>query len=153
MSQEIISCLFYPTTVIFIDDDETYLQQIGAIIRRELPCDVYKNAKDALKYLKEVYRNEPFTKRCMVEIEDISLDHPVIDFNTRLIREEAFNPERHKEIGVVVLDYAMHHINGGEVAKQLKGTPYKIILLTGEANAHTAVTLFNEGIEPVNHFV
>jgi len=146
MSQDILPCLSYPTTVVFVDDDEKFLQQAGAIIRRELPYSLYKDPKEALKFLNETYKLEPFTKRCAVESLDASPDHRVIDFNIRLIREEVYNPNRSKENGVVILDFAMHDINGGELAKQLKGKPYKIILLTGEAGTQTAVKLFNEGV-------
>lgn len=146
MAQEIMPCLSFPTSVVFVDDDAKYLQQMGAIIRRQFPCVLYRDPKEALKFFKEVYRFDPFTNRCMVEAEDIFPDHRIIDFNIRMIRKEAFNPNRSKEISVVVIDFAMPDINGGELARQLSGLPLKIVLLTGEADAQTAVNLFNEGV-------
>lgn len=146
MPQEIIPCVSYPTTIIYVDDDAKALERMSVILGSERVISTFNDPVKALKYLKETYKFDPFTNRCFVESMDANPDHRVMDFNIRLIREEAFNPNRFKELAILILDYAMHDMTGGELAKQLRGKPYKIILLTGEADAETAVKLFNEGV-------
>lgn len=146
MDKEIISCVSYPTTIVFVDDDKKFLDRTTYLLGQEYYFKLFTDPQKALKFLKETYQVAPFTNRCFVEDLDSNPDHRVIDFNIRLIREEAFNPNRFKELAVLILDYAMHDMTGGELAKQLKGKPFKIILLTGEADAQTAIKLFNEGV-------
>lgn len=145
MAQEIVPCISFPTTLVFVDDDEKALKWMDGILGRERVLKLYKDPKAALKFLKENYYFEPFTKRCVQKTEEPFPDQPGIDVKIPLIRKEVFNSNRSKDIGIVIIDFAMPDINGGEVAEQLKGSPFKIILLTGEASAQTAVKLFNEG--------
>ncbi|CAN5218878.1 hypothetical protein BH10PSE19_BH10PSE19_02890 [soil metagenome] len=146
MDAEIMPCLSFPTTLVFVDDDPKFLDHMAIMLGEDHLVHLFKDPKTALKFLKETYKFDPFTNRCQVEVDDIFPDHRVLDFNIRLIQEEAFNPNRFKEIGIIILDYAMPDMTGGELAEQLKRKPYKIILLTGEASAQTAVKLFNDGV-------
>ncbi len=146
MNLDIIPCVFFPTTVAFVDDDKNFLEKMEAKFSRNHPLLIFNKPKEALKFLKEKYHADPFTNRCMHEPVDQDFDQRDIQINIRTIREEIYNPSRYGEITVVILDYQMPNLSGAELAEQLKQLPFKIILLTGIADQQEAVKLFNRGV-------
>lgn len=146
MNQEIIPCVFFPTTVVFVDDDKQFLDRMSLTFGRQWPLLLFNSPEEALKFLKEKYHSNPFTNRCIHEPIDQDPDKRDVEINIRTIREEIYNPLRYGEITVVVLDYKMPGLTGGELAELLKMLPFKIILLTGVADQQEAVKLFNQGI-------
>lgn len=144
--EKLIPCAYYPTTTVFVDDDKDFLSHLAYTIGRDFFLRLYNSPEDALKFLKKEYFLSPFTDHCVVQPEDQSSDQRNIKIDIRSIYWEIFNSKRHNEVATIILDYAMPGLTGAEIAKQLQGTPFKIILLTGEADVQTAIQLFNQGI-------
>jgi len=145
-----IPACYYPTTVVFIDDNRKFLsalsQRFEHIAKKGfIPIipKFFSSAEEALKYLQD-YQPDLFTVRCLHH-DDPSLDHRKIDVNVPAIREEIYIPERFTQISVIVVDYAMPDLNGLELCKKLQNKPFKKLMLTGEADEATAVQAFNEG--------
>lgn len=142
-----VACCYHPTTLILVDDNKQYHNLISlAVDSHKAYCQFYDDSKKALQFLKEEYAHNPFTSRCILGSEDSPSNRRNVQIDIRTIRQEIYNPHRFKEISIVILDFAMPGMNGGELAHQLKGMPFKIILLTGEADTQVAVKLFNEGV-------
>lgn len=142
-----IPICYFPTTVALIDDNRGFLENI----RLELDSNsaVYKlfdNAIAALSYLSSDVTIDPITNRFLSPAEDDDRDQHSINVNLNAIHQEIYSLQRFAQVSVVVVDYAMPGLNGADLAEKLKGKPYKIILLTGEANETRAVKLFNEHI-------
>lgn len=145
MSQNQLPCVFFPLSIVCVDDDENFLNKTAYLLGKKYFSHLYNDPQQALHFLQD-YRADSFLNRCVIEPEDQASDKRSLEIDIRPIRNEINNPNRFEEMGVVILDYAMPKLNGGELAKQLKGTPYKIILLTGEADTEIAVKLFNQGV-------
>lgn len=146
MKNEWISPIYFPTKIIFVDDNVNYLEQLRYKFSRKKHLDIYSDPQKAYEFLSEKYTSKPFTNNCIQEFEDNSVDNRILNVNLRALRQEIHNPDRYNEIAVLVLDFAMPNLNGGELAEKLKGYPFKIILLTGEADTKIAVELFNKGL-------
>lgn len=146
-----IPCCSFPTTVLLIDDDESFLESTSLKLGRKIPRKCYSDPVAALNFLLEQYQANPFTKRCLLRPEERSRDHRNIDVDVQAIYKEIYNPARFTEISTVVVDFAMPGLNGLEVCQQLKGSRFKVVLLTGEADEKVAIDLFNKGI--IDRFV
>lgn len=146
MTQANLPCAYYPTTVVFVDDDKKFVDRMNLAFGQKIPRLVFNNSEQTLKFFKDGYHSNPFTNRCIHEPTDQDSDKRNVEIRIRDIRQEIYNPLRYSEISVVVLDYMMPGLNGGDLAKQLKSFPFKIILLTGAADQKIAIELFNQGI-------
>jgi len=145
MDKGFLSCCYFPTRIVLLDDDEHFLKSIGLKLGREIDYLAYSNPSEALRFLNE-HRPDPFTNRCLLRPEELTRDHRNIDIDVRAIRQEIYNPKRFEEIYVLVVDYAMPGMNGLELCKQLNDRSLKVILLTGEADTTIATQAFNKGI-------
>lgn len=148
-----MSCCYYPTTALFVDDNRKFLStlKLHLDINQFIP-KFYDNPFAALEFLTKEYKPDMFISRCLNRPEDDHADHRIIDVNIPRIFQEIYNPQRFDQVHVVVVDYAMPGINGYEFCKALvKQGNFKIILLTGEADEKNAITMFNEGI--INRYI
>lgn len=142
-----ISLCYHPTTVVFVDDNNDYLEQLKARFNELLPLQAFDDPALALQFLNETYQEESFIRRCTItpDPDKVEFDHLVSDVNIKLIQNEILRPERFKEIAVVVVDYSMPGMNGIEFCKQIKNLNILVILLTGEADHDLAIREFNKG--------
>lgn len=140
-----ISLCHHPTTVVFVDDNQDYLDQLEIGFNDLLPLYTFNNPVAALEFLNKDCHEETFIRRCtkIPEIGEGTYDHFVSDVNLKLIQNEVLRPERFKEVAVVVVDYSMPGMNGIEFCKQIKNSNILIILLTGEADYELAIREFN----------
>ena len=137
---------YYPTTVVFVDDNPHYLASIGATLAPQGAYRLFVSPDDALAFL----RGRPgasVTDHCVSVFGDNPepvTDH-VIRFDLRAIARTLFYPSRFDEVSEVVVNYAMPGINGVEFCRRLADLPVKKLLFTGTADARVAVDAFNEG--------
>lgn len=142
-----VLCCFYPTTVLFIDDNSRFLSQLKSQIDpAHCAPRFFDNPRTAQQFL-EQYKSEPFTQGCIAYPGEEGRDHRRIHVNITDIYKQIYNPKRFEEISVVVVDYAMPGMNGREFCQAVhKQQDLRIILLTGEADARHAVDMFNAGV-------
>lgn len=137
----------HPITIFSVDDNQKFFNIIRlGVSSLPMICEFSDNSQNSLHYLKDTYVPNSFIHLCVSEQEDQSSDKRNLEIDIRAIRKQVFNSKRFSEIGIVILDYAMPGLNGGEIATQLKQKPFKIILLTGEADSQTAIELFNDSV-------
>jgi CheY-like chemotaxis protein len=141
-----LPCCLYPTSVILVDDDSKFAKSFGLWLDQSYPCREFTKPYEALSYIKAL-RHNPFLNRCVVQLEEVDVDERNVKVNIRAIHQEVFNPNRHKELSVIVVDYNMPDMDGIEFCRQLAGIPnIKKLMLTGEADNTIAVEAFNNGL-------
>lgn len=154
MNDSGISCIYYPTTVLVVDDNKSVLENIEIKIGKSIPCITYSNPNKALDFLQKQMARTDVLKD-MIGIDQnfgdyshVSMKLP-IQYNIDKIFEHMKMADRFSEVSTIVLDYSMPGLSGEEICKRLqrpKGNPIKIIMLTGEADEPSAVRMFNLGI-------
>ena len=136
---------YFPTTVILLDDEKDFLENIyhNLMISSRNKTSIYKIHTDptlVIDEIKAISQIDLCLKRCMVQNEN------EITVESSEIYKEVFNEKRFAEISVLIVDYNMPKINGLDFCRSLNGCNKKKILLTGEADEKTAIAAFNEGI-------
>lgn len=152
MKHEQMSACYFPTTVVFVEDNRTLLEVLSFTLSTQAATyKFFDNPFNAKKFLNEEYQPDLFIDRCLVRTEDENRDQQTLGINIAALQQEIYNPQRFAEVSVIVADYAMPGMTGPELAQQLQGTNFKIILLTGEADERKVIELFNQGI--IHHYI
>ncbi|MCZ6641913.1 MAG: hypothetical protein O7F71_10085 [Gammaproteobacteria bacterium] len=143
---------FHPTTVCFVDDNESFLRSLDLDLPAGWAYRTFVDPLEALSYLNEKPPRAPLAERCFsVDDANHSLIH--VDFN--LIEQEINFRERFRQISVVVVDYSMPSINGLDFCDQVTDPYIRKVMLTGVADEKVAVEAFNAGLIhrfiPKNH--
>jgi CheY-like chemotaxis protein len=146
------SVCYFPTTVIFVDDNLPFLEGLQLTLNPDKAHYLFfDQPEEALNFLTTKYQANPFYNRCISQSNDELPEHRTIDINIREIHKESLNPQRFDETTVLVVDYAMPGLTGLDICTKLKNQLFKKILLTCEADECIAVRAFNEGI--INKFI
>jgi CheY-like chemotaxis protein len=144
-------CLYHPTTILLIDDDEIFLNTVSLKIDYNTPFKIFQDASEALQYIGKSETHDKFISTITNEKTDIPLGIFSTDFGIYKIYHDSFNPRIFDIISVVVVDLDMPGISGIEVLENLAGKNCKKILLTGKADGDYAVKLFNSNM--INKFI
>lgn len=154
MSNKKISCCFYPTKVIAIDDQQSYLNRISLEMGKNIDVDCFAEAKEAVNFLKKQNKADFLSSELFSSLKDREnigdLENDYIEraytaINVFDIHKMIYNPDRFKQIIVVIVDYAMPEMDGLQVSEALKNIPFKIIMLTGKAPPDVVIKAFNKG--------
>jgi CheY-like chemotaxis protein len=145
-----IPCVYYPTTVNFVDDDKGYLSNIilgldPKIITKRYSDPILamnnvlvsKEPSNALKNISRILDH-------LSAYEDSEYEDAIQVVKLAKIKEEVHNQNRFSSISVLVVDYDMPEINGIEFCKKLENTQIKKIMLTGAVDYRQAVSVLNE---------
>lgn len=128
----ILPVCYHPATVLSIDDDKDFLDFLSLKVEKKIPILCFSSPEEAIKYARTKHNYLPFTSRCLLEEDE------AIKFNLMSIRNEMFNPNRFKEIYIVITDYDMPKISGIEFIKTIEFHPeisqYSHIILTGKVS-------------------
>ncbi len=128
--------LFFPTSVMFIDDNRDFLLNFILLIDEDILIDIKSSPYDALKAIHERHQKYIVDLK-MGEIyksQKNTLDQLINQkFKVSEIAQEAFNPLRFSQLSVVVVDYAMPGLNGLELVKKMENAHIKRIMLSGQA--------------------
>jgi CheY-like chemotaxis protein len=121
---------YHPVTVLSVDDDKGFLSLLTAEVSDKLSLLCFDNPEEAIEYTKSKHHYLPFTDRCLTKEPNDA------QFNFTAIRNEIYNPNRFKEIFIVITDYDMPNITGIDLIKTMEFQPeiaqYAHILLTGK---------------------
>lgn len=154
MADNRIACYYHPTTVVFIDDKQSFLESVLMSLDSNLKAQTFTNAKKAVEYLKDNCKLD-YIRRLLQNLRDKesddeleygNIEHSVVDVDIMGIHKVVYDAKRFAMKTVVVVDYSMPDMNGLEVCKALRGLPLKFIMLTGKAEPETAIEAFNEGL-------
>lgn len=153
MADEKISCCFYPTKIIAIDDQQSYLNRISLEIGKNIDIDCFVEAREAVDFLKQQPQHNFLSnlfsslkdRENIGDLENDYIERAYAAINVFDIHKIIYNPDRFKQIIVVIVDYAMPGMDGLQVSEALKSIPFKIIMLTGKAPPEVVIKAFNKG--------
>lgn len=149
MYKKFIPCCYFPTTVVLLDDELSFLDSVQSALGKKIALRCFQTVEATTNFLQNTVLSETFIERWKLQprsaryIDDRMRD---FDIDVQKIRAAMYHPERFNQIAVVIVDYAMPRLNGVEFFQTLQDMPFKKVLLTGEANEKIAVEAFNQGI-------
>ena len=140
---------FYPTKIVWVDDDEVLLQTSVEIFGGINMIQTFNSPISCLNFFSTYspyLLSVPFL-RGRFECEDYdTINHLPVDINSEAFKQLPGQAERKEEVSIIIIDYRMPDMSGIDLCRQLKHIPAKKILLTGEADTACAVKAFNEGV-------
>jgi CheY-like chemotaxis protein len=140
---------YYPTQIVWVDDDEIFLQSVCGRFENTFNIKTYSSPDECLSELqnKSVISAElPLLKGSKDHEEYDLIDHMPVDINLNSMHALRNNDKRYDETSVIIVDYNMPGKTGIDLCYELRSSPVKKILLTGEASNQLAVDAFNKGI-------
>jgi CheY-like chemotaxis protein len=150
MSTLSVPCYFFPTNVVFVDDNQSFLNSVSLALSATLPYKTFIDPKQAITFLKNNARQSVNVESAVfVSSGNISgAASQGVELDLLPLQKRAYEQSRFNETSVVVVDYAMPTMNGLEFCRQLSdaGIRCKKLMLTGEADHSTAVDGFNKHI-------
>ncbi|MBI5448548.1 MAG: response regulator [Gammaproteobacteria bacterium] len=149
MLSRCVPCFYYPTKVLFVDDNSNYLNNIVLTldkkIRAETSLDPKKIANELMDKKDFCFYSQYLNGYEEVETSD-GLSCRAVGVNFSKIQQAISLPQKNNQVSVLLVDYAMPGMDGVSFFKLLKNSPIKKVMVTGEADYNIAVTAFNEGI-------
>jgi len=149
MSEYPITPFYFPTTVVFVDDNTDFLANLSLQLAPELAFQLCTSPDKALMLLNALDNLNTPGSRLFTQYhdtEDLPMTHHVIDVNLEKVQRELYNDYRSEQVSVAVVDYDMPRMDGIEFLRKIKNKTIKKILLTGKADEKVAVQAFNEGL-------
>lgn len=142
-----IPVCYFPTKIMFVDDNQRFLKNISFKIDEDQSYVIFDNPTEALSYLQKEYAERPNMGKFSVNADSYESlpTKSVFSLDISRVVHEALNPKRFDEISVLIIDYSMPTMNGLEFCEKIKNLPIKKILVTGEADESLAVKAFNQG--------
>lgn len=142
-----ISLCHYPTTVIFIDDDRDFLNNVSLHLQTNLSYKYYTNPQEGLNAVNAGLSSiDPLNQRLLSKSEATSDSIWNNEIKFGQIYTEIYNDNRFGEISAVIVDFEMPDLNGLDLLKKIKNNKIFKLLLTGVANEQIAIKAFNEGL-------
>lgn len=141
-----IPICYHPTTIILIDDDVHYLNNISLHLPHKYAnFKFYTNPRSGLKAIEEYLKTPIINKRLnYYEQQNSHNINDLFKINFHNLTNELYNDDRFQEISTIVVDYNMPRINGLELLNEFKNDNVLKILLTGDADEHIAIQAFND---------
>ena len=153
----LIQPLFYfPTTLVYIDDQRECLKAIKVTFEDQCPLQLFESTEEAIKFLtsyRETLSTLSFLRSVSNDQSHDFMENCPIDFDVLDIPKLADNKDRFKEIALLIADYDFRQkdYDGIELCRQFEDLPFKKLLLTGTSSYELAVTAFNECV--IHHFI
>jgi CheY-like chemotaxis protein len=149
-----IACCYHPTTVVFVDDNKSFLDNVSLELDEDISSCSFIDPVEAVEYLQkhalisfvDKYLKPLKDDKNFEELDCNNVEHGYIDVDLFNIHKEIYNPNRFHSVAVVVVDYTMPKMNGLEICRALSDLPLKFVLLTGDATSDKAVEAFNDGL-------
>ncbi len=132
---------FHPSTVVFLDDNHQFLNDLELRLPGLMPYILHEDPSAALAEVNRCAAAPTLANRCFsrLENEPDTWRDSTIEFDVRLIEEEVNSVERFHRTSLVVVDYAMPAMNGLEFCGRITDPYVKKLLLTGAADEKLAV--------------
>ncbi|AIK95703.1 response regulator [Candidatus Odyssella acanthamoebae] len=129
-------CCYFPTKVIFVDDDEGVLKSINSFINHDIAnYDFFTDPYKALEVINSSIPTDFITS---------SISSP--EAKIYELYKAMHNAKRHEEVSTVIVDFQMPAMNGLEFCEKIKNPYVRKILHTGVADENVAIRAFNKGI-------
>lgn len=143
---------FHPTTVLVVDDDRDFLDDLGFRFGRDLLFRSFEQPMQALAHIDrsgssiEGYRKFFSAYMEVIDSPDANLFDRLIAFKPSRICRLVEDGSRFDTLSVIVVDNDMPQMNGIEFCRRISKLPAKKIMLTGVAGENAAINAFNENL-------
>jgi CheY-like chemotaxis protein len=137
-----IPLCFYPTQIVFVDDNTDFLESISLIFAKHFNIKLFNESDAALKYINELERETSLVEKNIQPKPQGESDTWVKQVLTHR-NLKRFDQLKIREVSVLIVDYSMPTINGIEFCEKISNPSIKKILLTGQATSRDAVRAFN----------
>lgn len=138
---------YFPTRVLHIDDNETYLKVLQPNL--EVVLESFSSASEALDQIAAA-EGAPGILRTLVRRRAVGAEAELV-LDVPAIAKIIYDPRRFTMPSVVVADYAMPEMTGLEFLTSCAERHVGRILLTGQANKETVIKGFNDGL--IDHYI
>ncbi|MDN5849122.1 MAG: response regulator [Nitrococcus sp.] len=149
MDDKAIPAYRFPSTVLVIDDDATFLTNLSLELDEGLAYRLFDSPRAALEHLQRREDDVRPYQRCLHQHRE-SVGWPIRDHlqceDVAALQEVVTDPKRFSEISVVVVDYVMPGMNGLELCQHISNPDIRKILFTGVGDEKVAVEGFNKGL-------
>ncbi|MDR1335150.1 MAG: response regulator [Holosporaceae bacterium] len=144
---------FFPTTVVFIDDDISFVNALTNKIENGKSFIVSKHYDplNTLEMINSISCSNSFGHFEVAGNKDDDPDQESVAFDISKLHREVYNRDRFSKISVVVVDYMMPEIDGITFCSKIADKNIQRILLTGVSDVKIAIKAFNEG--QINRFI
>ncbi len=149
-----ITCYYHPTTIVFVDDNKSFLDNILLELDENINACSFTDPTKAIEYIKN-HQPISIASKCLkslkenensTEINIGNIEHGYVDIDVSNIYKEIYNPARFSTVIVVIVDYTMPGMNGLNFCQALRDLPLKFVLITGDATLANAIEAFNAGL-------
>lgn len=140
-----IPLCFYPTQIVFVDDNPEFLDALSSTFSRQFNIKTFDSTESALEYINEYQREADLVakdERPKLQGDSDAWVKQVLTHK----HVKRFDELRIREVSVLVVDYSMPDMNGIEFCERIKNPAIKKILLTGYATPADAINAFNDNI-------
>jgi CheY-like chemotaxis protein len=127
---------YFPTTVIFVDDDRGVLKVTNSFLNDDVAN--YDFFTDPYKALDLINRS--------ISTDFITSNLSSSEARIYEMYKTMYNAKRHEEVSTVIVDFQMPAMNGLEFCEKIKNPYIRKILYTGIADEDLAVQAFNKGL-------
>jgi CheY-like chemotaxis protein len=139
----------HPALTVFIDDNQPFLDSLAFRFDSRFPYKCMSDAQQAIDWLTEAHhaqQQKEKTIRMRYDEDGMTLEKRSALLDLSDICKTVQNKRRFCIPAVVVVDYAMPHMNGIEFCRKIQHIPCKKVLLTGNADEKIAVEAFNNHV-------
>lgn len=144
--QTIPTC-YFPTKIVFVDDNYTYLSSIERMLKREDHSFTFHTHADLALSLINDTSVEAQIANYFYEVLGSDLrDSKTIEYKMRDVCDLIYNRNRFDIHSVVFVDYDMPAMNGIEFCQQITNKHIQKVLLTGVADEQVIIEAFNKGL-------
>lgn len=146
MTPKSILPYYHPSTVVFVDDNQRFLSSFTLMVAEQLAFRCFSSTSIALDFINHRGSMIPLDQRCFSFLGQQHRAGGALRLDLALIEQEISNPDRFRDISVVVVDYDMPEMNGLSFCQQISNRRIKKVLLTGVGDEKIAVKAFNDGL-------
>ncbi|MDA1075742.1 MAG: response regulator [Proteobacteria bacterium] len=133
---------YHPTTVCFVDDNQSFLDAMCLGLPPDLAYVAFNRPQEAIDFLNTPPPLTSLVSRAL-QVEAHSSSKQIVHLDTSLIEQEISQIDRFRRVSVLIVDYAMPRINGLQLCTYIEDHFIRRALLTGVADEKTAVEAFN----------
>ncbi len=133
----------YPTTVVFIDDNQAFLDSLPLDLDETLSFLTFLEPEKALDY---VNREKHTPMDGLSAVQHSGSDALGVQIDIQAIIEKIHDDSRFQEPSVLVVDYDLPKMNGLEFCQRIDNRCIKKILLTGVADECMGVAALNDRV-------
>ena len=153
MDSKALPCCFYPTEVVFVDDNKLFLDTLDLFFQSLGGAVIFKtflDPQEALNYINQKEKIEgkkALLNRVLKHVDTFQPNCYSLALNVSDLHCECYHAERFEQISVLIADYELKSkLNGLDVCKRILDTSIQKILFTGQNDMRLVIDAFNDGI-------